>query len=275
VSGGDADIIVYDTTTDTSKLHLQGRHFVLSAPRGTQREVVEVFEIENEGIHTVVPRDANTPIWSFGLPAAARGAAVSLGDVAAAAVNIHPGRAELFAPISPGLRQLVLTYVVDADDFPLAQPLGRKTSVLEVLLEEPRASVEGAHLTEVANAAIESRVFRRFLAQDQPPSAIIRVTAPAPVARNQSAMRVLAVVMALAMLGAIGVWLFTRRTSSRAAVALAVSEADRLIAELAALDASFERHATVGGEARQVYEQERAMLKERIARALEAERLRA
>src|SRR5437762_6347351 len=34
VRGGDADVVVYDTTTDTTSLRLVGRHFVLSAPRG-------------------------------------------------------------------------------------------------------------------------------------------------------------------------------------------------------------------------------------------------
>ena len=45
VRGGDADIIVYDTTSDTTRLSLQGRHFVLSQARGGRRQVAEVFEI--------------------------------------------------------------------------------------------------------------------------------------------------------------------------------------------------------------------------------------
>jgi hypothetical protein len=269
VSGGDADIIVYETTTDTSKLRVQGRHFVLSAARGTQREILEVFEIENEGVRTVIARDSIAPIWSVALPAAARGVTVTQGDIGAGAVSIRPERADVFAPMSPGVRQLVLTYRVSADAFPLSRPLGRPTTVLEVLLEEPRASVDGAHLTEVANATIESRIFRRFLSQDAPASAVFRVSAPAPVARNESAMRVLAIVLALGMLGAFVVWVLRERDRQPANAARPVSEADRLIAQLASLDASFERHATVGAEVRHMYEQERAQLKARIARALE------
>ena len=140
----------------------------------------------------------------------------------------------------------MLTYRLDAAAFPLDRPVERKTSVLEVLLEEQRASVEGAQLAEVAGATVEDRSFRRFLAQDAPANAIIRVSPPAPVARNESAMRVLAIVLALAMAGALGVWLWRRRglrASGRAA--RPASEVERLVAELAALDASFERQATV------------------------------
>jgi hypothetical protein len=279
VSGEDADVIVYETTTDTAKLRLQGRHFVLSAPRGPNREVVEVFEIENEGFRTVVARDTTAPIWSILLPPQARAIAVSQGDISAGAVNLRPGRADIFAPFSPGVRQLVLTYAVAADAFPLSQPIGRKTSVLEVLLEEPRANVEGANLTEVANVSIESRIFRRFLAQDPPVSAVMRVSAPAPVAPKQSTLRVLTVVMAIAMLGAFGFWLIKRRpllTSPHPALLgtrpLPARESDRLIAELATLDAAFERSPPSAGETRLAYEQERAQLKERIARALATEK---
>src|SRR6185436_8293694 len=102
------------------------------------------------------------------------------------------------------------TYQLPEKVFPLSRPLERPVSVLEVLLEEPRATVEGARLGEVAAAAVGGRSFRRFLGQDVPGSAVMRLTAPPPIARNQNAMRVLAVVMALAMLGAFGVW-YTRR----------------------------------------------------------------
>lgn len=275
VSGGDADVLVFETTTDTSRLRLQGRHFVLGAPRGAQREVVEVFEIENEGVRTVVARDSTAPIWSIPLPAEASAVTVSQGDISAGAVSLVPGRAEIFAPISPGVRQLVLTYMVSTDAFPLSRPLGRPTTVLEVLLEEPRANVEGAQLREVASATIESRIFRRFLAQDTPASAVIRVSAPEPAAKNPAAMRVLAVVLALGMLGAFGVWWLRMRNRQPTSVMRPLSESERLIAELAALDASFERQPSANGEARSDYERERARLKERIAAALDTEATRA
>lgn len=264
VRGGDADIIVYDTTSDTTRLRAQGRHFVLSAPRGGRREVAEVFEISNEGTHTVVARDSVTPLWTTLIPAAAESVAVAEGDVSAAAVRFRNGRAEVFAPISPGVRQLVITYTLPLDAFPVVQPIARPTSVLEVLLEEPRATVEGAGLREVAPADIDGRIFRRFLAQDATAGAVLRVHAPRSVAGSRPAMRALAIAMAALMPIAFGVWLLRRR--ARPAVAPA-SEADRLVAELAALDARLEREPPASS-ARAAAEAQRAALKRQLERAL-------
>jgi hypothetical protein len=278
VRGGDADVIVYDTTTDTTQLRVQGHHIVLSAPRGPRlrggrREVAEVFEIENEGTRTVVARDSITPLWTTTLPAEAESTSVAPGDVTAGAVAFRRGRAELFAPMSPGVRQVVLTYLLPASAFPISRPIERQTSVLEVLLEEPRASAEGPRLTEVAPVEIEGRAFRRFLAQDVPASAVIRLDVPPQVAQNRSAMYVLAAVVGLALLGGLAAW-YARRHQRFAATTLHPTPAPRtldlLVAELATLDARFERSQDASVDVRASYERERADLKDRIARELAA-----
>lgn len=202
-SGGDADVIVYDTTTDTTRLRVQGRHFVLSQPRDDRREIAEIFEIENPGPRTTVARDTVTPLWATTIAAAAEDAKVAPGDIAAAAVVFRPGRAELFAPLSPGLRQVALTYSLPARRFPLSIPVERETSVLEVLLEDPRASVRGPGLAEVASATIDGRPFRRFLAQNVPRSAVIVVDVPAPPMDMTVALRALLITFAALMLAAL------------------------------------------------------------------------
>jgi hypothetical protein len=274
VRGGDADVMVYETTTDSAELLVQGRHFVLSGLRGARREIAEIFEIENQGTQTVVARDSITPLWTAHLPAAAESATVAPGDVAAGAVVIRRGRAEVFAPISPGVRQLVLTYLLPADAFPVSLPVGRTVSVLEVLLQDPRAAVEGARLNEVAPVTIDGRTFRRFLATDVPASAVMRIEAPPPVGQNQAPMRVLVIVLSAAMLGAIAVWAMRRKPmlASGTPPRAATSDADRLIAELASLDLRFERDHAQSAESRAAYEQRRAELKTRIARALAEEK---
>lgn len=276
VRGGDADVIVYETTADTTQLRVQGRHIVLSAPRvprGRKREVAEVFEIENEGTRTVVARDSITPLWTTTLPAKAESASVAPGDVTAGAVAFRRGRAEIFAPMSPGVRQVVLTYLLPASAFPLSRPIERQTSVLEVLLEEPRASVEGPRLGEVAPVEIEGRAFRRFLAQDVPGSAVIRLDVPPPVAQNRTAMHVLAVIVALALFGGFATW-YVRRQGGTSPRTLHPTPAPRtldlLVAELATLDARFERTQNASADVRASYERERADLKDRIARELAA-----
>lgn len=274
VRGDDANIIVHDTTTDTSALRTQGRHFVVSAARAVDREIAEVFELENTSIRTIVARDSTTPLWSIGLPDGAQHPGVAPGDVTAAAVVFRGGRAELYAPISPGVRQLVLSYRLPLASTSLAIPVERDVAVLEVLFEEPRATVEGAGLREVAPAAIEDREFHRFLAQDVPANAVVRVTLPAPVSRDNTALRILAVAVAVVMIGALAAWMIRRRRASPAlhpgAAAPAAANVERLVAELATLDARFEREANPTADARASYERDRAQLKARISAALAA-----
>jgi hypothetical protein len=282
IRGEDADIIVYDTTTDSAAIRVQGRHFVVSAPRGTTREVAEVFELENGGTRTVVARDSVTPLWSVALPRQADSASVAPGDVTAAAVAFRNGRAEVYAPVSPGVRQLVITYRLPADAMPLAVPVEHAVSVLEVLLEEPRASAEGARLAEVEPGVIDGRQFRRYLAQDVPPPAVMRISAPMPVEHNQSATKVLAGVIASAMLVGLGAWLVKRRGTSdvrtttygvdggTSNVRRQTSDVERLVAELATLDLRFEKSSGTPEE-RTAYERSRAELKARIARMLAEE----
>jgi hypothetical protein len=271
VRGGDADIVVYPTTSDTATLHVQGHHIVVATPRGRRREIAEIYELDNDGTATVIARDSVTPLWSTYVPTEAESVSVAPGDVGAGAVTLRKGRADVYAPMSPGVRQLVLTYLLPVDGFPVSYPIQRFTAVLEVLAEEPRTRVEGARLTEVASAAIEGRPFRRFLSRDVAPNGVVRIDAPTPATNKQPAMRVLAGVVALIMLGALAVW---RLRSRPVAVGAARTQSDELIAELAALDARFERNAGAGADLRAQYERDRAELKSRIERALAEENTR-
>jgi hypothetical protein len=269
VRGADAEVMVYDTTSNAGALRVQGWHFVLSALRGGRRRVAEIFELENPGSRTIVALNSTTPAIALRLPAAAESAAVAPGDVTAATVAFRGGRAEVFAPVSPGIRQLVLTYTLPEKAFPFSHPVERDVSVLEVLVEEPLAEVEGARLAEVPPASIDGRMFRRFLAQDVPASSVFHVAPPPPIERNRSAIRALAIVVAIVLAGGLAFWYARRRGPARPAPASPVSEVDRLVAELASLDARFERAA--GGEDSAEYQRRRAELRARLERALAAE----
>jgi len=264
VRGGDADVIVYDTTSDASKLRVQGRHLVVSAPRESRREIAEVFELENEGTTTVVPRGPTRPLFATHVPAEAESVTVAPGDIGAGAVELKAGRAEVYAPISPGLRQLVLTYLLPVGAFPLSQPMETEVSVLEVLLEEPRAKAQGAKLVEMSATRIEGRPFRRFLGQDVPANEVIQIDAPSTTGANQPAMRVLFVVIAAGMALALAAWFVGRRPR----FAHVSTSADGTIAELAMLDAQFEKNPTD----RATYDARRAEIKARIQRELAAEK---
>jgi hypothetical protein len=268
VRGGDADLLVYDTTTAADSLVVQGRHVVVSAPRNGKREIAEIFEIVNGGTRTVVARDSTSPLWATHFPAGAESLTVAPGDLSGGAVNFRAGRGEVFAPISPGLRQLVVTYRLPTRAFPLALPAERPIAVLEVLLEEPRAVAEGAGLAETTAADIDGRTFRRFVARDVEPAALMRIKAQAPSEGNTAAILALAIVLTVGMSGALAVWYSRRRV---VASGPGLSSSDVLVARLASLDAKFEKQPPSNAEERAKHERARADLKARIAETLARE----
>lgn len=278
VRGGEADVLVYDTTTDTASLRVAGRHLVISQARGSRREIAEIFEIENQSPRTVVANDT-VPVWAVAIPEDAESVAVAPGDVSAAAVTFSRGRAALFAPLSPGIRQLVLTYLVPDRAFPVSFPMQRPTQVFELLMEDPRGSVEGIQVREMEAATIDGRTFRRLLAQDLPASAVARVDMPAPPGRNTRVLVAVAVTVASLMLLALLMWWSRRRVAlpsgqeTPAPTPVApppAASVDAMIAELAALDARHERAAGADVAADAAYRERRAELKARIERALAA-----
>lgn len=183
VSGDDAIITVFDTTSRAVPMSMRGRHLVVQRPGADgARVVTEVFELSNDSSVTRVARsdDASGAVWTSALPSGAASPEVTEGDIPAQAVRFTSGRALLFAPIPPGIRQLSYHYALGSGDFPLALPVQRATQVLEVLVEERDARVEGAKLREVAPVALSGREFRRFLAADVPANAVVTVKVNSP-----------------------------------------------------------------------------------------------
>lgn len=295
-AAGDADITVFDTTSGAIPIRVAGRHVVIGAPDDAGvREVEEIFELSNDSSLTRVARGDSVPTWSGRAPAAARDLrAAPSPDIAANAVRIDGARVDVFAPLSPGVRQVAFAYRLPADAFPLSVPIDAPTAVLEVLVEERGARVSGARVAEVASVTGQGRTFRRFLAQDVQRGDELRVAAP-PSGLDARAGVVpwIAGALALVMIGAVA-WGVRRRrtvaTSGAAGVPVTTSagqrapapagstaapgRSDDLLHELALLDAEYERAASPSDEERESYRRRRAVLKARAARALAAERER-
>lgn len=180
-AGDDGEIVVFDTTSRSVPMVIRGRHFIVSraASDGT-RTVTEVFEISNDSSVTrVAPNDSPAgAVWSSIVPPSAVSPVVADGDIPAAAVQFADGRALVYAPFAPGMKQLAFHYDLPADAFPLKVPVENGAVVLEVLLEDPTATVTGARLGSVAPVTIEGHEFHRFLAQDVPPNAVAVISVP-------------------------------------------------------------------------------------------------
>ena len=272
VAGDAAEITVFDTTTSPIPLRVRGRHLIVSAASGAgTRTMVEVFELSNDTTLTRVAGPGERATWTAILPAGATDFRVGQGDVTSDAVTFADGRALVFAPFAPGLRQVSFSYQIPTTSFPLAVPIDAPVTVLEVLVEDPAGSATGAKLTDVAPVSVEGRNFKRFLAQDVPAGTVVTVNVP--ITRGSGRGRFIPLTVALvgvAMLLALLLALArrSRRTPRVAPVEERGEDPERLARVIADLDASFERRTAPGEEERAAYERERAMLKSRLAAAL-------
>jgi hypothetical protein len=273
-AGDDAQITVFDTTSGPVPIHVVGHHVIVGSPDAQgDREAVEVFELQNDSSVTRVSGSRVQPVWATTLPRGAANTKINpSGDISPNAVSFTDNRVRLFAPISPGARQLSYAYQLRRDALPLSIALDTPTGVLEVLTEESRATVTGANLTEVAPTSTGGRTFRRFLAQNVPAQSVVRIDVPFAIGESRVRWFIaVAVVCGLGMLGAIAVAQRRRRVVTVAATPAPRSETEDLLQTIATLDAAFERNADPTADERGRYDSERARLKARLAEALAAE----
>ena len=277
VSLEDATIVVFDTTSAPIPIKVGGRHVIVGGPQPNgRRPVGEVYDLENDTTVTAIARDSVTPVWSAQIPASATGFQVNTnGELSSGALSRRGSTVGVYAPISPGIRQVAFTYELPSNAFPLSITASRPTGVLEVLVQEPTARVEAPGLREVPPANAEGRVFRRFLAQDVPPNGVLRIDVPRmSVSARESIYRVVLYVLVAAMGVALVFVALRARRSLPIAHRPSPMEEPRsraLVRAIATLDDDFERHSANNGDRAQ-YEATRASLKRELAEALAAER---
>lgn len=275
VSGDDATIMVFDTTSRPVKIVIGGRHLIIGSPNANgRRPIGEVYDIQNDSTVTLIARDSVTPVWTARIPEAAVDFQLNRsGEPAAGGIMRKGSVVQAFLPISPGIRQVAFTYELPASAFPLSIPAGEPIGVFELLVQEPTARVQGAAFRETEPVSTEGRVFRRFLAQDLGPSTVVRIDLPQAIgALRQQVYKIVAVVVLVAMIGA-GAFAFRRgRPRIAAPVAPPVIRRSReLVRAIATLDDDFNRLSPVDEQARAGYEARRAQLKRELADALAAE----
>jgi hypothetical protein len=278
VRGDDAQIAVFDTTSGPVNVHVGGRHLIVGAPDASgRRPIGEVFDLQNDSTVTLVARDSLTPAWTVHVPRAAVAfQANPNGDLPNGAIVRNGTNVGIFAPLSPGIRQIAFTYELPPNAFPLSVPLETPTGVLEVLVQESGAHVQGSRLREVAPVNAEGRTFRRFLGSDLEASAVVQVDVPRIIGREREKVYIgVAVALIAAMAAALVVT--ARRSFTRTAAPtrpVAESRSQVLLRSIATLDEDFERRPVKDEQTKGAYEARRAELKAELTEALAAERRR-
>jgi hypothetical protein len=263
---GDAALLqVFDTTSAAVPIAIRGRHVIVAAVDSNKtRTVVEIYELENTSNRTRVATEQGAS-WSVRVPQGASDLRVGEGDISPDAIALGDGLVQVFAPLSPGLRQISFSYLLPVEAFPLSIPLTDTTTVLEVMVEDPAATVTGAGLQAQAAVMLDGRGFQRFLAQDVAPGAIVTITVPS----GGVSLRTVYVVGIVSIVG-LALLLGLARAMTRPGVPTfrragrAADPTEALAAAIAALDAKFEKKRDPTAEERAAFEAERAALKTQL-----------
>lgn len=204
VTGLDAEITVFDTTSRHVPISVRGHHLVISAVDASgMRSVVEVYDLVNDSSVTKIAsgNGSASAVWSAPMLPGATGAATREGDFPTAAIAFADQRVSIYAPFAPGLKQLAFGYSLPAKQFPLNIPTLEATGVLEVMLEEKSGTAAGGGLKEQQPVSVESRSYRRFLAADVPVNAVTTIELPpAPATTDPRYLVVLTFVLGAVMI---------------------------------------------------------------------------
>jgi hypothetical protein len=261
VAGGEADLVLYDTTSAPVPIHVRGRHIVVMAPDSTHlRTIVEAYELSNDTSVTRVAGAAERPTFEAVLPDGARDPHATDGDLAAEAVSFAAGRVRVFAPLAPGVKQLSVTYHLAVSGAPITVASLVPVSVFEVLVEDAKGAVSGAGLVETAPAVLGGRRFRRFLAQDAPPNAVISILAPSVRASTSATIAIIVTAIGAIMLLALARKFALRNPTHVRARAADAADPEAFARAIAALDRSFTNLESPTAEQRADHYQARARL---------------
>jgi hypothetical protein len=251
-------VVVHDTSSRVP-IAVSARHVVIPRPGddGT-REVLDLVLLANTGTVTRVPPDSVGASWSGPLPQGSEGLELGESDVSPDAVIRRGDSAIVSAPIAPGEKQLALQYHLPGGRQEIEIPVGPEPVGLNVLLEEPGATVTGPGLALADSQLIEGRSFRRW-SGDMPADATVRVRLPGAGPGATPILAALVALLALSLL--IAAWRLLPGTR--------VVSADRLVGEIATLDARYEgREAETPPEEWARYLELRGRLKTELAAAL-------
>jgi hypothetical protein len=268
VRGGMADLVVFDTSSAPIPINVRGRHLIITVPDSSTRRtrtIVEAFELSNDSTVTRVARGADGVTFDAALPPNVAEVRAGQGDISEDAIRAVDGRVTVNAPFSPGLRQMSFSYEIPVSAEPFEVLVETPTTVLEVLVEDPGALVQGAGLVPADPVEIDGRPFKRFLAQDVSAAQTFSITIPPATSASRLRLMLIVTAVGAAMLLGLGMVMLQRgpgRTRRRE------DDVETLALEAAALDEAFERIASPTDAQKAEHYLARARAKSRLSAAL-------
>ena len=256
-------ILVADTSSSAPVTAHERTLLVSRADETGTRTVVDWLVLQNTGERTRVSPDSLRPSWGGPLPPEAQNvelADATISQFSAEALEFRRDSVRLFAPLSPGRKELVLQYRIPGTLGRFSVPLPAGLDSAFVLLEDPRARMLVPPWTAVDSQRIEGRVFRRWTGSTAS-VASLEIEFPAPPVSTRLMLPLL--VGATAGGFALLALLTLRRRAPSTPNPLYLADA------IARLDAAqLERGAASSPEETARYLAERARLKAELSKAL-------
>ncbi len=254
-------IIVADTSSSAAVTARERTLLISGADETGSRTVVDWIVLQNSGERTRVSR-GKQPSWGGLLPSAAQNvqlADAALSQFSAEAVEFRGDSVLVFAPISPGQKELILQYHIPGAARRFSAPTAPGTDSVFVLLEDPGARVVTAGFVASATQQMSGRAFRRWTGRAGNRGSI-DVSLPAPAESRRLVLILLVAVAGLGFLICARVMLRQGRVAPVAPHPLYLADAIARL-DLEALDAT-------SPEQREALQARREPLVAELARAL-------
>ncbi len=255
-------LAVYDTSSSSPPVQAAQRHIIVRRPEPDgSHHVLELLVLRNVGTRTRISPDTARPVWQGVLPRGAIQLEVGESDVSSEAVYRRGDSIAVAAPVPPGDKQVVVSYILPRSirrfELTLDQPVAR----FNVLVEDSSAALEGTALDRMGAESIEGTSFVRFAKSDLASGAHVVVAFSRAATAPASWWWLVVGLAGAALLG--GLVLAWRRTRPAPATSVP-ADPDALAAQIAALDAAFESRTDATASERGAYQRRRAELKARL-----------
>jgi len=264
-----ATLVVYDTSYGEPQILLSDRNMIVqSARRDGTRRVIELLQISNLGSLTRITDDTSNPVWQAALPSQAIEFEVGDADVSPQAIYRRGDHIAVAAPVPPGLKQILVSYLLPAGVEEISFAADNHIDRLNVLLEEGEAMVAGPAFRFIGLDSLGESSFNRYAAGGVEPGTVVTLSLPGPPRAPQMLSGAVVLLTTAALVAAFWWWMRKRHTPAAARVV-----SDDLAKQIAELDRAFENKGVdVTAEERAMYEQRRAELKARLTDMLAANR---
>lgn len=263
-----AIVLIVADTSSTTPIQIRQRTLLISGPDASgTRTVLDWFVLSNPGTATRVAPDTIRASWATPLPPEAQNVEIAdsrMSQFSAEVLGFRKDSALIFAPLSPGDKELMLQYRIPGTLRRFVVPSERVVDSVFVMLEEPGARVATRQFVPADSQNLEGRLFRRWKGTFA--GGTLDISLPSALLSSKQTLAVLVGALAL---GFAGLVLFLRARRRRPALVSAGPAPGALTDAIARLDAKYlgREHETTSEEW-EAYQAERVRLKGLLVSAL-------